>query len=200
MPRYVEIDEKALVGLHDAIDLLSSVAPDALEDMALCVYGITNNPGILDAAKEAIADSEEVQESDVQLSEVAVAIPITSKGIYRLTGSGLKLENEEFVFMGTGGEGIRSLSFTFASYKPTVTFSYFSKAAIASSESWLDDFLKKHGSGQAAQVTPAVHRTEEATVPGGIPPAPELPKPAAPGVPKQTSLKNLSAFLDDFLD
>lgn len=198
MPRYVEIDEKALVGLHDAIDLLSSIAPDALEDMALCVYGITNNAGVIDAAKEAIADSEELQESDIELSEVAVAIPITSKGIYRLTGSGLKLDNQEFVFMGTGGEGVRSLSFTFANYKPTVTFAYFSKAAIASSESWLDDFLKKHGSGQAAQVTPAVHRSEEATVPG-IPPAPELPKPATPGVPKQTSLKSLSAFLDDFL-
>jgi hypothetical protein len=193
MPRYIEIDEKGLIALHDALDLLTSVAPDALEDMALTVYGITNNAGILDAAKEAIADAEELQESDIQLSEVAVAIPITSKGIYRLTGSGLKLDSEEFVFMGTGGEGIRSLSFTFSNYKPTCTFSYFSKAAIASSDSWLDDFLRKHGGGQAAQVTQNVHRDQEATQPG----IPAQQPASAPGVPKMTSLASL---LDEFLD
>jgi hypothetical protein len=195
MPRYIEIDEKGLDGLYDALDLLTSLDPDAMRSLDLHLYGLTNNPSIVDAAKEAIADSEEVQESDVQLSEVAVAIFLDSRTIRYTTGSGIKLGREDFAYMGQGGEGVRTLNFVFSHYKPTVTLGYFSKMAIASSESWLDDFLRKSGSGQAAQVIPAVHRTEEATTPG-VPPAPELPKP---GVPKQTSEK-LSRFLDDFLD
>jgi hypothetical protein len=215
MPRYIEIDAKRLEALHAGLDLLEAVdrseGGEALRHLDLHIYGISNDPQVLDAAREAIADSNELQEEDVQVGEVAVSIPISADTIYALLGSGIRLKGEDFAYMGSGGEGIRSMSFAFANFKPTVTLGDFSKLAIASSDSWIDDFLKQYGTGQAAKITPAVHRTQEATQPQA--PALQTPPPAvqgqpaaapaAPGVPKQTSKldgRRLSAFLDDFLD
>ena len=204
MPRYVNIDAERLSQLHTGLELLEQVDRDAMRDLDLFFYGLTNNPQIVDAAKESIADSKEVAEEDVQLSEVAVAIPFGSDVIYYLDGSGLILRNEDFAYTGTGGEGIRSASFTFSHYKPKVTLSYFSKMALASSDAWLDDFLRKEGSSKPAQVKQNVRRTEEATQPG-VPAAPEAPAaapepaPQAPATqtPKQTSL---ASVLEKFLD
>lgn len=190
MPHYVAIDAKRLENLHDGLELLEMLDRGHMAGLDIHVYGITNNAQLLDAAREAIADSEELAEEDVQLAEIAVAIPISADTIYALRGSGIRLDREDFAYMGSGGEGIRILSFAFGHYKPTATLSQFSKLAMASSESWLDDFLNKEGSRTPAKVTPNVHRTEEATQPG-VPPA--------PAVPKMTSLR-LSSFLDEFLD
>jgi len=206
MPRYVEINAERLSHLHEGLELLEQVDRDAMNTLDLYLYGISTNPQIIDAAKEAIAEDAELEESDVQLSEVAVAIRMSSDIIYYLDGSGLALHKEDFAYMGSGGEGVRQLSFAFSHYKPRVTLSYFTKIALASSDAWLDDFLRKEGSGQGAQVTKNVHRTEEATQPG-VPPAPAAPQPAAPAqpaqqqqMPKQTSLKTLASILDEFLD
>ena len=189
MPRYIEIDEERLSKLHDGLELMEMLDRETMRSLDLHIYGVTNNPQILDAAREAIAESEELAEEDVQVAEVAVAIPISADTIYALLGSGIRLSREDFTYMGTGGEGVRTMSFTFAHYKATVNIGYFSKVALASSESWLDDFLRKEGTNKPAQVTPAVHRTQEATQPGVPPPA----------IPKQTSEK-LSRFLDAFLN
>lgn len=200
MPNYIEIDAERLAKVHDGLDLLEAVdraeGGGALKSLDLHLYGITTNPQIIDAAREAIADSEDLAEEDVQITEVAVAIPLDADTVYYLTGSGIKLNREDFAYMGSGGEGVRQLSFAFAHYKPTVALSYFSKIAIASSDSWIDDFLRKYGSGTPAQITPAVHRNQEATQPQA-PVAPATPAPA--GVPKQTSLRQLAALLDDYL-
>jgi hypothetical protein len=193
MPRYIDIDQERLSHLHEGLELLEMVDREAIAGLDLCVYGITNNASILDSAKEAIADSEEVAEQDVALTEIAVAIPISSDTIYALNGSGIRLSREDFAYMGSGGEGVRTMTFAFAHFKSTVTLNSFSKLAIASSDSWLDDFLRKEGSGQQAKVTPAVHRTEEATVPGA-PPAPEIPKrTSVMGGPR------LASLIDEFL-
>lgn len=200
MPRYVEINAERLSHLHEGLELLEQVDREAMKTLDLFLYGISNNPQIVDAAKEAIADSEELAEQDVQLSEVAVAIPLGSDIIYYLDGSGLILRREDFAYMGSGGEGVRTQSFAFSHYHPRVTLSYFSKIALASSDAWLDDFLRKEGSGQAAQVTQNVRRTEEATQPA-VPATPEAPAaPQAQQMPKQTSLRTLSSLLDEFLD
>jgi hypothetical protein len=193
MPRYIDVNPERLSNLHGALELIESVDRDAFRNLDLHIYGLTNNPQIVDAAKEAVAENADVAEEDVQLSEVAVAIPLSSDIIYYLAGSGLNLRREDFAYMGAGGEGIRTMSFTFSHYKPQVTLSYFSKLAIASSDAWLDDFLKKEGSGKPAAVAQNVRRTEEATQPGIQPAA----APAAPQMPKQTSLASL---LDKFLD
>jgi len=193
MPRYIDVNPERLSNLHGALELIESVDREAFRNLDLHIYGITNNPQIVDAAKEAIAESADVTEEDVQLSEVAVAIPLSADIIYYLAGSGLNLRREDFAYQGAGGEGIRTMSFAFSHYKPQVTLSYFSKVALASSDAWLDDFLKKEGSGKPATVTQNVRRTEEATQPG----TPPATSPAAPQMPKQTSLASL---LDKFLD
>jgi hypothetical protein len=207
MPRYIEVDAERLSKLHEGIELIESVDREAFRNLDLHVYGITNNPQIIDAAKEAIAEDSDVAEQDVQLAEVAVAIPLSSDIIYYLTGSGLTLRREEFAYMGSGGEGVRTMSFAFSHYRPKVVLNYFSKLAVASSVNDLYDFLRKEGSNKPAMVTQNVRRTEEATQPGI--PAPE--QPAAPQqpatapqaqMPKQTSLLGglkLSDVLDEFL-
>jgi len=207
MPRYIEVTPESLGKLHEGLNLLEQVDRDAMATLDLFLFGLTTNQEIVDAAKEAIADNAEVEESDVQLTEVAVAIPMGSDIIYYLDGSGLILRREDFAYMGSGGEGVRTMSFAFSHYKPRVTLSYFNKMALASSDAWLDDFLRKEGSGAAATVTQNVRRTEEATQPG-TPTAPatpaaapqQQPPAAAPQMPKQTSLRTLASLLDEFLD
>lgn len=187
MPRYIDVNPERLSNLHEALELIESVDREAFHNLDLHIYGLTTNPQIVDAAKEAIAEEAEAAEEDVQLSEVAVAIPLSSDIIHYLAGSGLILRREDFAYVGGGGEGVRTMSFTFSHYKPRVTLSYFNKLAIASSDAWLDDFLRKEGSGKPATVTQNVRRTEEATQPG-IPPSPS----------GRTSSK--INWLDEFLD
>jgi hypothetical protein len=206
MPRYIDVQAADLDKLHDGLKLLEMVDLDAVRGLDLYLYGISNNPQIVDAAKEAIADSEELDESDVQLTEVAVAIPLSSDTSYYLNGSGLILRREDFAYLGGGGEGVRTLSFAFSHYHPRVALNYFQKLALASSDAWLDEFLRKEGSNKPAQITPNVRRDEEATQPN-VPAAPATPAaPAAPAtgregvaqMPKQTSLDQ--SFFDTFLD
>ena len=144
--------------------------------MGYCVYGISKDPAILDAAREAIAATyeEDIDESDVEVAEVAVVITLSSDKLYYLTGSGLKLRNEEFAYRGVGGEGIKSDTFTYAHYKPQITIHSFTHLALGESASWLDDFLKRHGTGGEAVVKERVKRTEEATQPGV--PDPQKPR------------------------
>ena len=197
MQRYVDINEEDLHKLRDGYELLERIDHEALWGMGYCLYGLTQDPGILDAAREAIAATYEgdIDESDVKVSEVAVVVALSADKLYYLTGSGLKLRDEEFAYRGAGGEGIKSDTFTFAHYKPRVTIHSFTHLALGESASWLDDFLKKHGTGEKAAIQERVKRTEEATQPG-------VPTPAAPPRAKQTSLRTgikLSDFLEDFL-
>lgn len=205
---YIEITPDKLMNLHDALEMLEMLNREAIRELDICVYGITDNPSIIDAAKEAIADAAEfeIREEDVKLTEVAVAIPLSSDILYKLSGSGIRLKNEEFVYTGEN-EGPRRLSFTFADFKPTVALNQFSQIAIASSDSYLPDFMGQYGNKQPAQIEKQVRRTEEATQPGVPPPttpptdpaAPTTPAvPPTPGVPKQTSLK-ISDLLESFL-
>ena len=187
---YIELDKERLMRLHEGLELLEQVDRQAVAGMDLRIYGITSNEQVLDSAREAIADEAGVAEQDVQITEVAIAIPISSDTIYALTGSGIRLSNEEFAYASPNGrKGVAEMSFTFASYKPTVNANAFSKMALGASSGWVADFLQREGNKQPVQITPNVHRTEEATQPG-VPPA--------PAIPKQTSLDE--KFFDRFLD
>ena len=204
--RYVEMDEARLVDLHDGLETLEMLDREAIHDLDLYLYGLTSSAAIVDAAKEAIADEAEINEADVQLSEVAVAIPISADVIYALSGSGLRMRKESFAYTGVAGEGIRTSMFAFSSYKPTAAFTDFSTMALALSDSWLDDFLKQYGNKQPAQIEQNVRRTEEATQPGvpapaQAPPAPTVPA-EIPGTPKTTSTLGglkLADVLEEFL-
>jgi hypothetical protein len=218
MERYLDIDEGQALKLREGLELLETLDRDAVRELDLCFYGLSSDPQILDAAREAIAsDSEdEVAEQDVQIGEVAVAIPISSDTIYALTGSGIKLKDEYFAYAGSGGEGTRRGYFFSASYRPTVTMHSFSHVALASSDSWVDDFLEKVGGKGVAptEIKKKVKRTEDATQPGTPTPAePQVPveqppaqapaaPPAAPAAtPKRTSLNNaaISRLVEDIL-
>jgi hypothetical protein len=204
--RYQDIDETGLNKLHDGLDILESLVRDAVQELDLFLYGLTQSETIVDAAREAIADAADLDESDVQLSEVAVAIPLSSDAIRALIGSGFKARREDFAYTGTGGEGIRTQSFAFSHFKPVLALSEFSQMAIAQSDAWVDDFLKQFGNKQPAEIKQNVKRTEEATQPG-VPAAPETQAPpAAPDpdleIPKVTSLAGglkLADILEDFL-
>jgi hypothetical protein len=208
MERYLDIDEGQALKLREGLELLETLDRDAVKELDLCFYGLSSDPQILDAAREAIAsDSEnEVAEQDVQIGEVAVAIPISSDTIYALTGSGIRLKDEYFAYAGSGGEGTRRGYFFSASYRPTVTMHSFSHVALASSDSWVDDFLEKTGGKNVAptQIKEKVQRSEPATQPGTPTPAqPQVPveAPPAAATPKQTSLKDssLGRLVEDFL-
>jgi len=211
MERYLNISEDQALKLREGLELLETLDRDAVSELDLCLYGLTNDPQILDAAREAIAsDSEdEISEEDVQLGEIAIAIPISSDTIYALTGSGIKLKDEYFAYPGGEGEGTRRGYFFSANYRPVVTIHSFSHVALASSDSWVDDFLEKTGGKgvQPTQIKKKVQRTEEATQPGVPTPAePQVPveaPPAAPATPtpKQTSLNKsaVTRLVEDLL-
>ena len=194
MPYYVDVTSERLSNIREGLTLIEQVDRDAANNLDLYVYGITSDPQIIDAAKEAIADSEELDESDVQVAEVAVAIPLSSDTIYYLTGSGLILRREDFTYQGRQGEGVRTQTFAFSHYHPRVTLNNFSKLAVASSDAWLDDFLKREGSNTPAQITPNVRRTEEATQPGAPAPA----ATTAPQTPGRTSSLKISELVEKF--
>jgi len=217
MERYLDISEDQALKLREGLELLETLDRDAVTGLDLCLYGLSSDPQILDAAREAIAsDSEdEIAEQDVQIGEVAVAIPISSDTIYALTGSGIRLKDEYFAYAGSGGEGTRRGYFFSASYRPTVTMHSFSHVALASSDSWVDDFLEKVGGKNVSptEIKKKVQRSEPATQPGVPTPAePQVPvetPPAAPAqpaqpaaqTPKRTSLNDsaISRLVEDIL-
>ncbi len=209
MQRYLDISEDQVLKLREGLELLETLDRDAVKELDLYLYGITNDPQILDAAREALAeDSEdEITEEDVQLSEIAVAVPISSDTIYALTGSGIRLDREYFAYIAGEGEGTRRAYLYSAHYHPTVTMHSFQQIALAESDSWIDDYLEKAGSGQAAEIKKKVVRTEDATRPQPVVGEPQTPVEAPPaaqpaaapaGTPKRTSL-NLSKLVEDFL-
>lgn len=207
MEYYLEIDEDKALKLREGLELLETLDRDAIKEFDLCLYGLTNDPSVLDAAREAIAsDSEdEITENDVQLGEVAVAIPINSDAIWALTGSGIKLRKESFVYPGGEGEGPRSGYFFSAQYHPTVTMHSFSHMALASSDSYIDRFLQQVGGKGVVttQIKKKVQRSQDATRPVPTIEAPDqaTPPATATAVPKQTSLNDaaVNRLVDDFL-
>jgi hypothetical protein len=208
MQRYIDISEDQALRLREGLELLETLDRDAVKDLDLYLYGITSDPQILDAAREAIAETSEeiISEEDVQLSEIAIAIPISSDTIYALTGSGIRLEKEYFAYISGEGEGARRTYLYSANYHPTVTLHSFQHIALGESDSWIDDYLEKEGSKQPAEIKKKVQRTEDATRPVPTVAEPQTPveaPPAAPqapqaGVPKRTSL-NLASLVEDFL-
>lgn len=207
--RYLEVNEDSLSKLYDGLNILESLDLDAVHELDLYLYGLTQSEAIVDAAREAIADNADIDEADVQLSEVAVSIRVGSDIIRALMGSGFRAKGDDFAYMGAAGEGIRTQSFTFSHYKPVLALTEFTTVALAQGDSWLPDFLKQYGNKQPVEIKQNVRRTEEATEPNtpvapasAAAPAPAPAAPAAPAIPKQTSQLDglkLADVLEEFL-
>lgn len=222
MARYSELylgDE--LIKLRDGLEVLERVVDyDALKEMNLWLYGIVTDEFVLDVAKEAIINSREefmddegeptLSESDVELTEIAVAVPITSSdSIDILYGRGYPLRDLEFAYQHGEGEGIRTENFfnSHSAYNSssTIKVDKMGEKALAEDEGDLNEFLQDKGKGTAMQVKRKVQRNEEATVEAPHvpePPKPETPEPEPAPMPKQTSLKGgikLSEIVEKFL-
>ncbi len=197
---FVDIKPDDLLKLRDGMEILDRIRDDPDERRNVFLYGISNDTVILDAAREAIAeqmDEEGITEEQIQLSEVAVSIPISGDVIYALTGSGMKLQesDDEFAYRGGEGEGIRVLGFNWARVKPVVTVGDFTKMALANDSVWLDRYLSQRGANTPTVIQKQVQRTEPTATP---PPVTPGAAPAAAPQMKQTSLK-VRDIVEDWL-
>lgn len=187
---YVDVTSEDLHTLGDALVLLERLHQHD-KPLRLYLYGISQDSGVLEAAREAIAEEsdERLIEQDIQLGEVVIEIAISSDVLHYLLGSGVKLsQNDEFSYMGQQGEGIRTVGFNWARYKPAVTIGALTKMALSADSGYSNDFLQKYGNKTPMNVT--VQRNEPAAI---APPA---------AVPKQTSVpdaKKLTWLMDQFL-
>ena len=166
---FTEISPEDLVKLRDGLTILERLDQDSYDNTPYYLYGISSDEGVLSSAKESIAelmtdrseDETQFSENDIELSEVVVEIPISGDVLNALLGSGIKLDkSSEFAYLGGEGEGIRELSFSWSSYKPTVTVKSFSSLAVARDSGWGDKFLAKHGNQIPMRTT--IRRNEPA--------------------------------------
>lgn len=190
MAKYAVIKLEDLSTLLPAMKILERVGSISLD---YCVYGLTSDPGVIAQAEEAIKEEgdDEDLETSHHVSEVAVAIPLSSDSLYFLEGSGMPIKHLEFAYM-TGGEGARTSTFLWRNSSTKILSSAFTKLAISDDDTWIDDFLQKNASPEA----PEVSRTEEATSKDEpVEAAPEEnPSQQAPG-----KLSSLRSLVDRFL-
>jgi hypothetical protein len=158
MPIYSVISAEELEVLTSGLEILERLRSDeVLKNLFL--YGLTNERLLIEAAKAAVAESNDL-DAEIDITQLAIAMPLHSSTISSLFGSGLKLEREEFSYLGAGAEGARTESFVFAHYHPKATIRSFSVLAISEDNNWLDDFLTQHKAN-----TLETDRNQPATLP-----------------------------------
>lgn len=158
--RYTTVTKEVLESLRTALTLLEQINDDPLE---IFLYGLTKNAGLIAKAEDALEQLHDEEEGDLpKLDQIAICIPLGDDIIYYLLGSGLTVRDEEFAYI-AGKDNVRTSQLTHSRFQARVTDEDFSEMAIASSDSWLDDFLSKHGRATASQEP--VTRDEPATAP-----------------------------------
>jgi hypothetical protein len=191
---YVDVTVEDLNILHEAMGILERLQRE--EPLKLYLYGLTQEPGIVDAAKEAIVaytDEEGLSEEDIQLNQIAVMIQLSSDVLSYLVGSGLRLQkSDEFCYQGGPGEGIREIGWNWAQRGPTVTLGSFTKMALAEDGAWGDKFLQQYGDKQPMQKE--VSRNSPAT--SAAPQVPPVQQPKQTSVPGSKKLYDL---MENFL-
>jgi hypothetical protein len=169
--RFTEITREQLSAARRGIELLQRVMEDG--GLELYLFGITKDQGVLESAHETLMDEFDVDEeaderARVQApTQIAIAIPCSGDTLYYLSGSGLIIRNEQFAY-NRRGEGARTDWLNTSRPEPRLTLDDFSVLALADSDSFLDDFLTKHGSN--VEVIPPVKRDRPATNPTRTPP------------------------------
>jgi hypothetical protein len=156
---YELVTKDDLTGLTTSLELLKRTLQDDMPPLYL--YGLSNNGALLAKAEDVL---QQMQERDVKLTEVAVAIPLSNDALRLLNGSGLVLRDEEFAYV-SGGDGARMDDLSSSSLNARVSHEDFSEIALAGSEIYLDDFLAKHGAAykQPPAAGKAVKRDSPAT-------------------------------------
>jgi hypothetical protein len=196
---YVDIKQEDLLKLRDGLEILDRLNNEDRQKIYL--YGISQDPVVLDAAREAIAESAAdpaITEESIQLAEVGVSIPLSADGIYALTGSGLKLDSgdDEFAYR-TEGEGVRVVEASWSRVKARVTVADFTRIALASDGIYLNRFLAQRGTNTPATVQREVKREAPATTAPA--PTPGAAPATAPQM-KQTSSKRVPVRIKDIVE
>jgi hypothetical protein len=221
MARYSELySDGDLIKLRDGLDILETHGlveyGNEITGMNIWLYGIVTDASILERAKEALIDSEEefmddlggptVSESDMTLTEIAIAVQIRGSGTIDTLHRGYPLNEPEylvFAYQRGEGEGVRTAKFNNAGFSDTITLDKMSKQALYPGEDELNAYLQEQGTGKQMQVKRKVQRNEEATVNAPhIPEPPKLETPQPEPVAKQTSLahgRKLSDIVEGFL-
>lgn len=169
--RYFATTEQDLEAARPGLALMEKLTNNLPIDVYL--YGITSKADVLYLAHETLVDYIEDEDEaeatrnsapDFNGIEIAVAIQLGDDPLQYLSGSGWKLTAEEFAYR-AGSDDVRTQWFP-ASGNAKITFGDFTAMAVADSDTWLDEFLKEHGTKVAPE--PTVTRED---VPAVAPPA-----------------------------
>jgi hypothetical protein len=204
--RFVSVTKDQLEKLREGLEIISHLNEVDAPAVTLCLYGITSDPKVIDAVKEALAGEADLEETDIKIvGEVAVSIPLSSDIIYYLTGSGLQLKDEEVAYRKGGGNGVDTTSLMWAGYRPRVTLASFSQLALAKDDLWTDKFLQQYGGKTpvAPQTQGPQHPHKEITREGVEEHTPkETESTTTPELkPKVTSSLHVdSRLVEEFLD
>lgn len=207
--RYTPVTEEDLETLAKGLGILERLDRDVVQKVDVYLYATTQDEGIIEVAKDAIAhgsydEDEDVSENDVTLAEVGIAIPLSEDMLYALMGSGLRVDEFDFVYKPDGGEGVRTGRFRNADHgkNTKITLSRLEELNIGDTDSWLDDYFAATSKAAPAHIDRKVRRDNvPATAPEPTSDSLESPPPTTPQ-PKVTSRSGgskLNSFLEDFL-
>lgn len=162
--KYSTVTEEQLDVLQQGLDLLAHVNHD-LVPTTLYLYGLLKpgSPVLANVTEAAWEDSYagEAKENDLHIETAAVGIRLSSDILQCILGSGYRSDDDDFQYM-LNGE-IHESSFSYTSTKPVLSFSQFSKVALADDSYWLKDFLQAEGAVSEQQNPSVVTRTAPAT-------------------------------------
>ncbi len=210
---YYEIDEKRILALMDGLHMIERLNSEKAAELALHLYGITSDPGVLSAAKATVIDSLEefydeegettLSEEEVAIAEVGIAIPLSSDTIYALfSRHGIDVQGLDFSYASTDvkGEGIRDAHFMGNGMRARLTFGALQHPVLAEDSYNLKRYMAKYKTGQPMAVNKKVQREQPATVPPPVVPEPVPPQAPPTGTPHTGSVKQIRDIVENFLD
>lgn len=172
--RYVTTTKEELDHLREGLSVLESLNEYEEQVVEIYLYGLTDNPTLLEAVKDAVEywSDEQIAAQDVQVTEAVFIFKVSSDVLYYITGSGLQLRDAEIVYSG-GNEGPQSVWLK-SKHGVRVAGGQFKTLALSRDEFSGEDFLMQYGqktqqpAPQEVQRTTPVQETQEqpATTPG----------------------------------
>lgn len=146
--RFTGISIEDLREFHRPLSILEQLYGYEEESpLQLFLFVTTQDSTILELAKDALSEEGTLEEGEEAPTPTAVAIsiPFSSDICYYMTGSGLAIKDEEFVYITGEGEGARTCSFKYAGGRAKLTENKVLAYALASDEYYLDEFFTAHG-------------------------------------------------------
>jgi len=130
---YINVSQQQIEELRPAVDLLMQLWGEDVDEGTLYLYGLLNERSPVKQTVLGVAG--------VESNIVVLSIPINTDSLYFLTGSGYLLGNNE-TFAYVDKQEIRTEHLSSLERDTVVTLSSFAKLALATSDSWLDRFIK----------------------------------------------------------